>query len=44
MFYYIDKGSRNGSVVVLKEDDGIRLKGDMRFKLEDVSFRILELP
>ena len=44
MFYYIDKGSTNGSVVVLKEDDGLRLKGDMQFKLEDVAFRIMELP
>ena len=44
MFYYVDKGSTNGSVVVLKEDDGIRLKGDMRFKLEEVAFRIMELP
>ena len=44
MFYYVDKGSINGSVVVLKEDDGIRLKGDMRFKLEEVAFRIMELP
>ena len=44
MFYYVDKGSTNGSVVVLKEDDGIRLKGDMRFKLEEVTFRIMELP
>ena len=44
LFCYRDLGSTNGSVVVIKEDDTLKLKGDMRFKLEDVSFRILELP
>lgn len=43
-FYFRDLGSTNGSVVVIKEDDTIKLKGDMRFKLENVPFRIMELP
>ena len=44
MFYFRDLGSTNGSVAVIKEDDRIKIKGDMKFKLENVPFRIMELP
>lgn len=44
MFYFRDLGSTNGSVAVIKEDDKIKIKGDMKFKLENVPFRIMELP
>ena len=29
---------------VFNEDDTLKLKGDMKFKMNDVPFRILELP
>ena len=44
MFYFRDIGSTNGSVAVIKEDDRIKIKGDMKFKLGNVPFRIMELP
>lgn len=44
MFYFRDLGSTNGSVAVIKEGDKIKIKGDMKFKLESVPFRIMELP
>ena len=44
MFYFRDVRSTNGSVAVIKEDDRIKIKGDMKFKLENVPFRIMELP
>lgn len=43
-FYYKDLGSTNGSILIMKEDDVIKIKAEMKFKLEDVPFRILELP
>lgn len=43
-FYYRDLGSVNGSTLIVKEDDYLKLKGEMNFKLEDVPFKILEVP
>ena len=43
-FYYKDLGSTNSSVLLIKEDDTLRIKGDMKFRLGDIQFRILELP
>ena len=43
-FYYKDLMSTNGSVLILKEDDTLKIKGDMKFKLNDINFHILELP
>ena len=43
-FYYKDLGSINGSTLIVKEDDYLKLKGEMNFKLEDVPFKILEVP
>lgn len=44
MFYYRDLGSINGSTLIVKEDDYLKIKGEMNFKLEDVPFKILEIP
>ena len=44
MFYYKDTGSTNGSILLVKEDDYLKLKGEMNFKLENVPFKIMELP
>ena len=43
MFYYIDMKSTNGSTLLIKEDDIIKIKGEMNFKLEDISFNIKEI-
>ena len=43
-FYYKDLMSTNGSILILKEDDTLKIKGDMKFKLNDINFHILELP
>jgi hypothetical protein len=43
-FYYKDLKSTNGSIFILKEDDTLKLKGQMKFKLNEVLFRIMELP
>ena len=43
-FYYKDLMSTNGSILILKEEDSLKIKGDMKFKLNDVNFHILELP
>ena len=42
-FYYKDSKSTNGSSLLIREDDILRIKGDMSFKLEDVSFKIREI-
>ena len=44
MFYYKDTGSTNGSILLVKEDDYLKLKGEMNFKLENIAFKIMELP
>ena len=43
-FYYNDLGSTNGSTLIIKEGDTLKIKGEMNFKLEDVPFKIQEIP
>ena len=43
IFYYKDCGSTNGSTLLIREDDSLKLNGDMNFKLEDISFTIKEV-
>ena len=43
-FYYKDAKSTNGSSLLLREDDYLLIKGEMSFKLEDISFKIKEIP
>jgi hypothetical protein len=42
-YYYKDNNSTNGSTLLIREDDSIKLKGSMFFKLEDTSFIIKEV-
>ena len=42
-FYYKDCGSTNGSTLLIREDDTLKLKGEMSFKLEDIPFKITEV-
>ena len=44
LFYYKDSGSTNGSILLVKEDDYLKIKGEMNFKLENIPFKIMELP
>ena len=41
-FWYKDENAKNGSTLVIKEDDYLKLKGKMNFKLEDIPFTIEE--
>ena len=43
-FYYKDMGSTNSSTLLVKEGDNLKIKGEMNFKLEDVPFKIQEIP
>ena len=43
-FYFKDCGSTNGSILLVKEDDYLKIKGEMNFKLENIPFKIMELP
>ena len=43
-FYYRDLGSTNSSTLLIKENDNLKIKGIMNFKLDDTSFRIQEIP
>ena len=43
-FFFIDNQSTNGSIYILKEDDTLKIKGDMKFKLNDNMFHIMEIP
>ena len=43
-FYYKDLGSTNGSTLIIKDGDTLKIKGEMNFKLEDVPFKIQEIP
>ena len=43
-FYYKDLKSTNGSILLLKDDDTLIIKGEMNFKLENVPFKITEIP
>ena len=42
-FFYKDENSTNGSTLLIKEDDFLKLRGKMSFKLEDMSFNIREI-
>ena len=42
-FWYKDESSKNVSTLVIKEDDYLKLKGKMNFKLEDIPFTIEEI-
>ena len=43
-FYYQDLKSTNGSILYMREDDTLKIKGEMRCKLNDIIFKILEIP
>ena len=42
-YYYKDCGSTNGSTLLIREDDSLKIMGEMNFKLEDVFFKIKEV-
>ncbi len=42
-FFYKDENSTNGSTLLIKEDDFLKLRGKMSFKLEDTAFNIREI-
>ena len=42
-YIYKDANSTNGSTLLLKEDDILKIKGEMNFKLEEISFKIKEI-
>ena len=42
-FYYKDCESTNGSTLLIREDDSLKIKGEMNFKLENISFKIKEV-
>ena len=43
-FYYKDMGSTNKSILYIQKGDYLKIKGEMNFKLEDVPFKIQEIP
>ena len=43
MFFYKDEQSTNGTILLIKEDDFLKIKGEMNFKLEDIPFKIKEI-
>ena len=43
-FTYKDKRSTNGSTLIMKDDDSIKIKGEMKCKLNDIMFNIMEIP
>ena len=42
-FFYQDVKSTNGSTLLIKEDDVLKIRGEMNFKLEDIPFKIKEI-
>ena len=44
LFYYKDNNTTNGTNLLIKKDDFLKIKGEMNFKLEDVNFKIQEIP
>jgi len=42
-YYYKDCNSTNGSTLLIREDDTLKIKGEMSLKLNDVSFKITEV-
>ena len=43
-FFYKDMNSTNGTTLLIKKNDFIKINGEMNFKLEDVNFKIQEIP
>ena len=43
-FYYKNLSNTNGTTLLVKKGDFLKIKGEMNFKLEDVSFKIQEIP
>ena len=43
-FYYKDMKSTNGTTLLVRKGDFLKIKGEMYFKLEDVNFKIQEIP
>ena len=43
-FYYKDMNSTNGTTLLIKKDDSLRIRGEMNFKLDDITFKIQEIP
>jgi hypothetical protein len=44
IFYYKNMSSSNGTTLLIKKGDFLKIKGEMNFKLEDVTFKIQEIP
>lgn len=44
LFKFRDLRSTNQSIMLLKDDDQLKIKGEMKFKLDDIPFKITELP
>ena len=44
IFSYKDNKSTNGSSLLIREDDYIKIKGEMNLKLENMPFKIKEIP
>ena len=44
IFYYKNMNSSNGTTLLVKKGDFLKIKGEMNFKLEDVTFKIQEIP
>ena len=44
IFYYKNMSSSNGTNLLIKKGDFLKIKGEMNFKLEDVTFKIQEIP
>jgi hypothetical protein len=42
-YYYKDCFSTNGSTLLIREDDTLKIKGEMSLKLDDISFMITEV-
>ena len=44
IFYYKNMSSSNGTTLLIRKGDFLKIKGEMNFKLEDVTFKIQEIP
>lgn len=43
-FYFKDLKSTNGTTLIMKEDDSLKIKGEMKFKLDNIPFKLWEMP
>ena len=43
-FYYKNMSYTNGTTLLIKKGDFLKIKGEMNFRLEDVAFKIQEIP